>query len=385
MAYVPDFSRNPKGKFDPRLNFISIKNATDAYLLEDEFNEIQWIQTNEIAKLIKAMTTSGVLQLPNRVDKFNTDQAGAILAHKYLIRDNGTVIQQADQIASIDECNTFHIQPFYAVLDGYIARIDTGTNEPLKVSLEPPYATSQNREDLVILEFWYRELRPHDKIPLYGGIENEYISYEMLDHRISVPTSNRVQLQWRIRCVADDRLEGHVHYDNGLNSIEQLEINPQGPFRTPNMSFAYRSDDSDPGLFIAGNGLSSSLALDTIDGYIRAIPLFEVDRLNISGYNAINNERGGNNWVDENSVSDRVSLDGKFANVVYTDDIEDVRRQAYLGKGELDSRYTKLTQFINFVEAANEQIEINTNNISELITENEKLRNELEFLTMLSL
>lgn len=383
MAYVPDFSRNPKGKFDPRLNFISIKNATDAYLLEDEFNEIQWIQSNEIAKLIKAMTFSGPLQASFHK---NTNESGAPIAHNYLIRDdNGNIIRPADSITSENELNVFYINPFYAVLDGYIARIDTGTDSLLKVKVEEPYPTSTMREDLVILEFWYRELRPHDKIPLFGGIDNEEVSYEMLDRRISIPTSNRVQLQWRIRCVPDDRLEGHAHYDNGRNHIELLEINPQGPFKTPNQSFSYRTDDNDPYLFISGNGLASSLALDTIDGYIRAIPLFEVNRLNISGYNAVNNVNGGNNWINSETISDRVSLDGKFANVVYTNEIEDARNQAYLGRSELDNRYTQLSQFINYMNQANDQIEINTNNISALVTENENLRNELELLTVLSL
>ena len=383
MAYVPDFSRNPKGKFDPRLNFISIKNATDAYLLEDEFNEIQWIQSNEMAKLIRTMTGSGVLQASF---KKNSNESGAPIAHNYLIRDEeGNILQHADTITSINETNIFYINPFYAVLDGYIAQIDTGTDDLLKVICEEPYPTSTNREDLVILEFWYRELRPHDKIPIYGGIDNDLATYEMLDHRISVPTSNRVQLQWRIRCISDDRLEGHVHYDNGRNKIELLEINPQGPLRSPNTTFTYRTDENDPNLFIAGNGLSSSLTLDTIDGYIRAIPLFGINRLNISGYNAVNNVNGGKNWTDENSVSDRVSLDGKFANVIYTDDIEDSRIQAYLGHGELDTRYTQLSQFIKFVNEASNQIELNSNNISALITENENLRNELEFLTLISL
>lgn len=383
MAYVPDFSRNPKGKFDPRLNFVSIKNATDAYLLEDEFNEIQWIQSNEVAKLIKAMTFSGPLQASF---KKNSNEAGAPVAHNYLIRDNnGNVIQTADIITSEDELNVFYIRPFYAVLDGYISLIDTGNTNLLKVPVEEPYPTSRNREDLVILEFWYRELRPHDIIPIYGGIDNDQVSYEMLDHRISIPTSNRVQLQWRIRCVPDDRLEGHAHYDQGRNKIELLEINPQGPFKSPNQNFSYKTDDNDPYLFIAGNGLSSSLALDTIDGYIRAIPLFEVHRLNLSGYNAVNNTNGGVNWHNTESISDRISLDGKFANVVYTNEIEDVRNRAYLGRNELDNRYTQISQFINFINATNEQIEINANNISTLITENENLRNELELLTAITL
>lgn len=38
MAYFPDFSRNAKGKFDPTVNFLSLKGGSDAFLIEDEWN-----------------------------------------------------------------------------------------------------------------------------------------------------------------------------------------------------------------------------------------------------------------------------------------------------------------------------------------------------------
>ena len=337
MAYTPDFSRNPKGKFNPLLNFVSLKGGTDAYLLEDELNELQWIQTENQAALIRAMTRSGCLQkscIPN------SNEPGAVYSHKYLIRDeHDVIVRPADVITSVDDLNNITINPFDAVLNGYLAHIESTSEDGLKIKFTDPYPASKQREDLVILEFWFRELRPHDNIPLYGGIENEPVDFAMLDYRIAMQTTNRVQLQWRIRVVDDDIDEILPHYDNGNTDISELKINPQGPRKAPIDGYIYTTDKKDPFLFVAGDGMNSVLTTDTIDGYIYAIPLFEVSRLNIAGYDAYHNPAGGRNWKDETSISDRVSTDGKFANVIYINDINDQRYQAYLGTKELDLRY----------------------------------------------
>lgn len=387
MAYIPDFSRNAKGKFDPTLNFISIKGGTDAYLVEDEWNELQWIQVEERAKLIRTMTKSGCLQISNNV---NSDDPGAYKAHLFLIRDSeDNIVQHADQITSTNELNSFTLNPFKAVLNGHIVRVESNKPEGLRIQLTDPYPTSKERQDLVILEFWFKEIRPYDKVPLFGGVENDSVSFEMLDHRISIPTTNRVQLQWRLRAVPDDKNEVAPHYDNGTNRIEYLGINPQGPRPYENPDYIYKTADFEPynddHMFVAGKGKESAISLDTIDGYVYAIPLFEVSRLNISGYNAYNNTNGGILWRSTDTISDRISLDGKFANVVYTNDINDQRYPAYLGTNELNDYYTKIKDFNKYTHDTNERIELNTNNIVGLANENEDLKRQVEFLTLLAL
>ena len=209
----------------------------------------------------------------------------------------------------------------------------------------------------------------------------------MLDHRVSIPTTNRVQLQWRIRACDDDLQELNPHYDNGNNRIEYLGIHPQGAKFYELNDYVYKTADfapyNDDQLFIAGEG--NPLTTDSIDGYIYAIPLFEVRRLNMSGYNATNNVNGGINWSSSSSISDRVSLDGKFANVIYTDDVVDQRYQAFLGTGQLDTHYVTQNSFNVYSTNTNDQISLNTNNIQALIDENEQLKKEVEFLTLLTL
>lgn len=318
---------------------------------------------------------------------YNSVDLGAYSAHDYLIKDsNNNIIQQADIIHSIKELNTFSINPFDAVLNGYIAHIESTDNGGvLKVQLDEPYTVTKHREDLVILEFWFKELKPHDKIPLYGGINNAPVPYEMLDHRVSIPTTNRVQLQWRIRAIAGDKNDIIPHYDNGKTTIEYLRIHPQGPIPYELIDYYYRTDDNDPHLFIAGEGLPSALITNTIDGYIYAIPLFEVSRLNTSGYNAYNNTNGGSPWINEQSTSGREELDGKFANVIYTNDINDQRYQAYLGTNELDKKYTEIKDFNIEKQNIQQKIELNIQNINEIIDENNDLKREIQFLQLLTL
>lgn len=387
MAYIPDFSRNAKGKFDSTLNFLSVKSGTDAYVIEDEWNEIQWIRAEEHAQLIRTMTKSGCLQISNNA---NSNEPGAYKAHLFLIRDDqGNILQHADNIISLTELNNFTINPFVAVLNGHIVRIDTNKSSGLKVQLTDPYPTSKDRQDLVILEFWYKEVRPHDRVPYFGGVDNDPVTFEMLDHRISIPTTNRIQLQWRIRAIADDKAEVAPHYDNGSNRIEYLGIHPQGSRPYENPDYIFKTADFEPynddQMFIAGKGKESVISLDTIDGYVYAIPLFEVSRLNIAGYNAYNNTNGGIPWQDTNTISDRVSLDGKFANVIYTNDINDQRYRAYLGTSEFTDLFTKAKDFNQYVKDTNNHINLNTDNIINLVNENESLKKQVEFLTLLAL
>ena len=347
--------------------------------------ELQWIQIDERAKLIRTMTHSGCLQISNNA---NTDELGAYKAHSYLIKDNNNqIIQAADRISAAIELNNFVVNPFFAVLHGHIVRIESNKPNGLVVYLPPPSATSVRRQDLVILEFWFKEIKPRDSIYLFGGIENDLVEFEMIDHRISIPSTNRIQIQWRLRAI-EDKLET-IHYDKGKNRIEYLNISPQGPKPYDHVDYIYTTADfepfNDPHLFIAGDGTNSRSVFNTIDGYIYAIPLFEVNRLNTSGYNAYNNVYGSTNWQNAGSTSGRESLDGKFANVIYYNDIQDQRHQAYLGTKELNNQYIQINNFNTYAQNTKESIDLNTHSIEELIEENKRLKKELEFINLLAI
>lgn len=346
---------------------------------------MQWIQMEERAKLIRAMTHSGCLQISNNA---NTDELGAYKAHSFLIKDKqGNITQAADSINSPTELNNFVVNPFFAVLHGHVVRIESNKPDGLIVYMPQPNATSLRRQDLVILEFWFKEIKPRENIPLFGGITNDSVAFEMIDHRISIPSTNRVQLQWRIRAIEDQN--ENYHYDKGNTRIEYLNIHPQGCKAYDNIDYIYTTADfepfKDPYLFVSGNGEETMSIFDTIDGYIYAIPLFEVSRLNTSGYNPYDNVHGAINWVNAGTISDRVSLDGKYSNVIYYNDIQDQRHQASLGINELNKQYLTLTNFNIYSENTKKDIELNTTSIEELIQENINLKKELDFVSLLAI
>ena len=58
LAYKPNFDRNPKGTYEYDNSFVTLNQGSDAYLLEDAVNEIQWSQVqNKINENARQFTT----------------------------------------------------------------------------------------------------------------------------------------------------------------------------------------------------------------------------------------------------------------------------------------------------------------------------------------
>ena len=55
------FDRSPKGSFEINNNFIGIQAGSEGYLLEDEFNELQWIQYEQKAQSNRSTINSGLI------------------------------------------------------------------------------------------------------------------------------------------------------------------------------------------------------------------------------------------------------------------------------------------------------------------------------------
>lgn len=389
-SYIPSFSRNSKGKYNPKANFVSVKGGTDAYLLEDELNELQWIQSDATATLIRTIATSGCI---TKSSNANTSEDGAVLAHNFLVKDTeGKTIAEADKITSERELNSFAVAPFDAVLNGYIAHIESTSVEGLRIQLDGPSTIGQDRKDLVILEFWFKELSLYDKVPAYGGVDNDALAYNIVDSRIGCQTTNKIQLQWRIRAITGDYDEDAPHYNDGVTDISKLNIHPRGPRTNELTKYTFATAKNDPHMFIAGeDGVTNSI-FGTVDGKIYAIPLFEVHRLNQSGYTIKNNE-GALCWKDETSVSDRITLDGKFANVIYTNDVLDDRHLSAIGEKGFNDVYLRQDKFNEYnnkvINQISSNVDQNTENIQKLSdredTDISELQKQVDMLTMLTM
>ena len=171
MSYNPTFNRPVCGKYNDESSFISIIGGSDAYLLEDEVNELQWIQIKSRTEMLKELCKNG------------------------LIKENDNIIYGSG-IAN----NIIYINNFKFNVNGFIAKIysDNGFNT---VKLN---STSNDRIDFVFLEVYLKIVdfknieELNNKIYRFGGLSNDIIDYEMFDSRVGVQTSKRVQLQWTI-------------------------------------------------------------------------------------------------------------------------------------------------------------------------------------------
>ena len=161
-----------------------------------------------------------------------------------------------------------------------------------------PAPESSTRVDMVFLEVWLAQIAPNpsttnkpasDAIWKYGNVKyggtNEVD--EMEDPTIGFETTERLQLQYRIRVVGQGPAGGIsvdlATFPDGLDDPNMLA---QGTAAAPLAGVTWtnmRETLGDPGLWRAGNGDPNN-ALGTVDGYSYAIPICAVFRRNSSAY-----------------------------------------------------------------------------------------------------
>lgn len=308
-SYNPSFSRDARGKFNPELGFVSIKGGTDAYLVEDELNELQWIQNEARAELVRKMTNSGCMQTFG----FSDSLIGGGLK----------------ELPTTP--NSFLLGGFETVLNGYLAYIDKSDLTGNIITL--PAATG-TRQDFVFLEFWFRELQSYETVKKFGGINNDPVGYQLIDSRMGVETAHRVQLQWNIRSIADvnqtNYAKGFIdELGNSNLNIHPKILNTSGEYTSYNFSLSA----NDANLYISGNGIikdelgNVTNPLGTADGYVYAIPLFFVNR------------------------SD--------SEVITADQIIDIRSSIAIGRKQLDDIYVDKIEFNSFKDTINNTIVTN--------------------------
>jgi len=259
-----------ESKFDPSKNFTSVKIGTKKPVLETELNEMQQIQNEARADLVRQTIHSGFLQLSEL--EFLTDPL-----------------------------NSFSFKTEQEVnVNGYTVKIPAGTVITLD---EPP--EEGERDDLVFLEAWFEEVKAED-------------DSSIIDNRIGVETSRREKLNWRIRTFsgfeketmredtdilgyptperlipqAQGALDAPLDYDYGnlwTHSIHRYGMFYGSRRRKSTGNVNKRNHVEDVGLYIAGEGTQTSKGIvKTTDGYVYAVPMFRVKRRNSGGYSVEN-------------------------------------------------------------------------------------------------
>ena len=200
-----------------------------------------------------------------------------------------------------------------------------------------PAGAGTRRTDIVILEVWRKLLAPTpstdgksptNRIWLNGNVKLGAtddaalnLTEHMIDPSVGVETTKRVQIQFRLRVVRGVDI---FTYPRGLddpsvvaNSVPTNAATPDGVVTT----FPYVVDATDPGLWIAGDGDPAN-TLNTVDGYMYAIPCLGVFRRNTAAFAKDTNNNGGATKMGANP-SDRP--DGLYNNVIVDRDVVDLR------------------------------------------------------------
>ncbi len=150
----------------------------------------------------------------------------------------------------------------------------------------PPSNTGDARIDYAFLEVWLARVPPNpattnkpsaSAIWRYGNVESGYsfLTDDLQDPSIGFETTQRLQLQYRIRLVSG--VVGLASYPDGF---DPSVVKGQGAAATAT-SYVFenmRDELGDPGLWRAGDGTQN--ALGSVDGYSYAIPLCAVFRRN---------------------------------------------------------------------------------------------------------
>jgi hypothetical protein len=244
--------------------------------------------------------------------------SGFLLDPTHAVADYGTDPDWSN-LFKLGQAATGETEPvLWANVNGWVLPV-TGTavvdGDPTnQVNLYPP-PSSDTRIDFVFLEAWATVVAPNPSeankpsastVWKYGNVEfgGTNITDDIEDPTIGFETSERVQVQYRLRVVGSGSGLGAsvdlAEYPDGLGDPNILG---QGTATSPVSGFAFsnmRETLDDPTLWRAGDG-SASNSLGTVDGYTYAIPVCALFRRNSNPFAAVGS--GGN--ANQNGAFDR--------------------------------------------------------------------------------
>jgi len=206
-----------------------------------------------------------------------------------------------------------------------------------------------------------------DKIYPHGNVmspENTWLDDDLVDPTLRLESTQRVQLQYRIRVTgATEAVNYKTHPDGfsnrsgGLPTIKAMgggsSVVDDYPFIPADGSSTWISSSAaayglvDDGLWVAGDGTTTSAeALGALDGYVYAIPICFIHRHNdcsdetagVQGFDPLVNTNGGPTYLHDEftgqlgtvpvGASDRP--DGNFCDVIVDSNILDLRRHVMM-------------------------------------------------------
>lgn len=293
-------------------------------VLDSELNGISDLASEKLKEIVRNEVPSGWLDAVFTVGHDNTYSTYGV---------------NTTDIPNTIFLNTLKAKPFHAIVNGWSVQVggsSVANDSIVRVTL-PVAPSSGGREDLVFLEVWKTELHSNsttnkpalNQIFKYGNTQyaGTNPADEIVNASVGFETSSRVQLQYRIRIIP-----GVNFVQNPEGMTDSYAVYAQGGAAAPASTYNFVSagpDWNDYGLYIAGDGSSTSAAnLNTVDGYVYAIPMFRIHRRNTAAY-SFQNTNGSSVSVLSGNASDRP--DGLFYDTIDALDIEDLRHKVTFG------------------------------------------------------
>lgn len=290
---------------------------------DSELNLISLMDLEARAESVRARYPSGwLMDVSNPYSDFRTDPSYS--NHFYFGRNSTVEVRNLT----------------WAIVNGWLIPVaGTRTGAPPlapddvntwnKIALNPPNtSTGGNRAEFAFLEVWLARIDPDPAPPAvaagkpqrgsvwrFGNVEGgfSFLPDGIVDPDMNYETTKRVQIQYRIRVVAD------INMTQNPDGFDPTLVFAQGALSTPSATAFQnmRKELGDPGLWRAGTGDPATFG--TADGYVYAIPLCAVFRRNSAGFSDIGNLAGAFN---RNSLAaDRDGAAVYSANVVLPSDL----------------------------------------------------------------
>jgi hypothetical protein len=214
----------------------------------------------------------------------------------------------------------------WAIVNGWPVNVSSNlVSEDTYHNLIQLPTNSDTTVNLVFLEVWRSVVDYQDVIKKFGNQETTLsIPNDLYQGSLGIETSRRVQIQYRIRVIDKDT---SIHaYPDGFSSAIKAR-GASGADTT--LTYTSMASEGDSGLYRAGRGNDADkAALGTVDGYCYAVPMFLVSRRTYDAQD-IFDPKDMNSWFLSKNKEGENSFrpDGKFADVIYSTDIIDLRKK----------------------------------------------------------
>lgn len=280
--------------FNKQANFTEVKFGENKPVLEVELNELQQIQNEARADIIRDSIPSGFTQLGD-------------IDYEYCLNNENKIKLKTDSVAYVN---------------GY--RINIPKDTIIDIGKAPE---KDAREDLVFLEVWKEEVNSTSTLYKEGGEGQVEIPNNIKDSRYPIETTHRVALKWRIRHVAGVDFNSNRQYAQFIKDFSTI-IFIQGSLDKPSaMSFVdsvylkeVANTISDVGLWRCA---SPRPDLEySIDGYCYAIPMFRLYRKPSCGKSIP---------FEYSKINPKVDYD-KFTKLIKEDKVERVVNEEITGR-----------------------------------------------------